>query len=123
MKERGHIEQLWREEKYHVLLHSQQAYQMIRNALKTDLSLHQVQQMIDDALSIGSVCNAFDHMWGYFKKCANEEERQQSKLLKADFINGKIDTQTLLDFLAELANKYDIQYLLQSRVLNTKRKR
>ena len=37
-------------------------------------------------------------MWGYFKKCANEEERQQSKLLKADFINGKIDTQTLLDF-------------------------
>lgn len=70
MKERGHIEQLWREEKYHVLLHSQQSYQMIRNALKTDLSLHQVQQMIDDALliepSIGSVCNAFDHMWGYF---------------------------------------------------------
>lgn len=65
MKERGHIEQLWREEKYHVLLHSQQSYQMIRNALKTDLSLHQVQQMIDDALliepSIGSVCNAFDH--------------------------------------------------------------
>lgn len=60
MKERGHIEQLWREEKYHVLLHSQQSYQMIRNALKTDLSLHQVQQMIDDALliepSIGSVC-------------------------------------------------------------------
>ncbi|MBN4949625.1 DUF1722 domain-containing protein, partial [Staphylococcus sp. EG-SA-2] len=47
----------------------------------------------------------------------------QSKLLKADFINGKIDTQTLLDFLAELANKYDVQYLLQSRVLNTKRKR
>ncbi|HDI6887813.1 TPA: DUF1722 domain-containing protein, partial [Staphylococcus aureus] len=27
MKERGHIEQLWREEKYHVLLHSQQSYQ------------------------------------------------------------------------------------------------
>lgn len=33
MKERGYIEQLWREEKYHVLLHSQQSYQMIRNAL------------------------------------------------------------------------------------------
>ncbi len=58
-----------------------------------------------------------------FKKCADEEERKQSKLLKADFINGKIDAQSLLDFLAELANKYDVQYLLQSRVLNTKRKR
>uniref|UniRef100_UPI00085159DD DUF1722 domain-containing protein n=1 Tax=Staphylococcus aureus TaxID=1280 RepID=UPI00085159DD len=92
-----------------------------------NLSLHQVQQMIDDALliepSIGSVCNAFDLMWGYFKKCANEDERLQSKLLKADFINGIIDTQTFLDFLAELANKYDVQYLLHSRVLNTKRKR
>ncbi|KAB2221822.1 DUF1722 domain-containing protein, partial [Staphylococcus epidermidis] len=52
MKERGHIEQLWREEKYHVLLHSQQSYQMIRNALKKNLSLYQVQQMIDDALLI-----------------------------------------------------------------------
>ena len=35
---------------------------------------------------------------GDILKIANEEERQQSKLLKADFINGKIDTQTLLDF-------------------------
>lgn len=52
-----------------------------------------------------------------------KKKEKQSKLLKADFINGKIDTQTLLDFLAELANKYDVQYLLQSRVLNTKRKR
>lgn len=35
--------------------------------------------MIDDVLlielSIGSVCNVFDYMWGYFKKCVNEEER------------------------------------------------
>ncbi len=63
LKERGHIEQLWREEKYHVLLHSQQSYQMIRNALKTDLSLHQVQQMIDDGFieldKIRNVCQCF----------------------------------------------------------------
>lgn len=52
-----------------------------------------------------------------------KKKDNNQKLLKADFINGKIDTQTLLDFLAELANKYDVQYLLQSRVLNTKRKR
>ena len=34
MKDRGYVEQLWREEKYHVLLHSQQSYQSIRNTLK-----------------------------------------------------------------------------------------
>lgn len=83
MKERGYIEQLWREEKYHVLLHSQQSYQMIRNALKTDLSLHQVQQMIDVALliepSIGSVCNAFDHMWGYLKKNVRMKKKDNNQ--------------------------------------------
>lgn len=86
MKERGHIEQLWREEKYHVLLHSQQSYQMIRNALKTDLSLHQVQQMIDDALliepSIGSVCNAFDRMWGYLKNVRMKKKDNNQNYLK-----------------------------------------
>ena len=58
--------------------------------------------MIDDALliepSIGSVCNAFDHMWGYFKNVRMKKKDNNQKLLKADFINGKIDTQTLLDF-------------------------
>ncbi len=32
------------------------------------------------------------------KKCANEEERKQSKLLKADFINSKIDTRNFIRF-------------------------
>ncbi len=86
MKERGYIEQLWREEKYHVLLHSQQSYQMIRNALKTDLSIHQVQQMIDDALliepSIGSVCNAFDHMWGILKNVRMKKKDNNQNYLK-----------------------------------------
>ena len=30
-------------------------------------------------------------------------------------------TPNFIRFLAELANKYDVQYLLQSRVLNTKK--
>lgn len=34
MKERGYIEQLWREEKYHVLLHSQQSYQNDKECFK-----------------------------------------------------------------------------------------
>ncbi|BBD87061.1 DUF1722 domain-containing protein [Staphylococcus argenteus] len=127
MKDRGYVEQLWREEKYHVLLHSQQSYQSIRNTLKKDISIHQLQQMIDEALliepSIGSVCNAFDHMWGYFKKCANEDEKQQSKLLKSAFISGKIERDVMLDFLADLAAKYNVHYLIESRVLKTKRKR
>ena len=39
MKERGKIEKLWSEEKYHVLLHHQHAYDNIRDMLKGDPSL------------------------------------------------------------------------------------
>ncbi len=42
--------------------------------------------MIDDALliepSIGSVCNAFDHMWGYFKNVRMKKKENNQNYLK-----------------------------------------
>ncbi|MDU4450309.1 MAG: type II DNA modification enzyme, partial [Staphylococcus lugdunensis] len=35
MKTRGKIEQLWRQEKYHVMMHSHQHYNHIRAMLKS----------------------------------------------------------------------------------------
>ena len=39
-----------------------------------------VQEMIDRACQIpehrGQVCNAFQHIWGYFKKKATDAERK-----------------------------------------------
>lgn len=82
MKERGLVEKRWREEKYHVLLHSQQYYNDIRQRLKTDMSLTELEQLICQALqlspSTGSVINAYDHMWGYFKTLATEEEKRKA---------------------------------------------
>ena len=71
MKERGKIEKLWSEEKYHVLLHHQHAYDNIRDMLKGDPSLKEVQNEIANALAItptkGSIINAYDHMWDISK--------------------------------------------------------
>lgn len=57
-----------------------------KECFKNSLSLHQVQQMIDDALliepSIGSVCNAFDHMWGYFKNVRMKKKENNQNYLK-----------------------------------------
>lgn len=121
MKERGYIEKLWREEKYHVLLHSQQSYNEIRELLKSSPSLREVQLKIEEALSCeptkGTVINAYDHMWGYFKNNATEAEKEHSKNLKNDFQNDVITKNQLLTFLKELAQKYDVTYLLESRVL------
>lgn len=122
MKERGKIEKLWREEKYRVLLHDQNAYNIIRALLKESPSLEEVQFQINEAINhsptTGSIINAYEHMWGYFKNIATENEKHKALMLKDDFMNHQIELDTLLSYLSQLANKYDIKYLQGSTVLN-----
>ena len=86
MKERGKIEKLWREEKYRVLFHDQNSYHSIRTLLKSPTTLDEVEEHIAHTLTItptkGSVINAFEHMWGYFKKQCTQYEKQHSRELK-----------------------------------------
>lgn len=113
--DKKHAEKLWREEKYHVMLHSQNHYNDIRTAMK-EARYAQVSALIAEALAIapttGSQRNAIMHMWGYFKKRATSEEKANyQQLLQLD------DFKQLLKFLKELAEKYEVTYLLESRVL------
>ena len=127
MKERGKIEKLWREEKYRVLLHDQNAYNKIRALLKESPSLEEVQFQINEAINhsptTGSIINAYEHMWGYFKNIATDNEKHKALMLKDDFMNHQIELDTLLSYLSQLANKYDIKYLQESTILNKKRPR
>ena len=122
MKERGKIEKLWREEKYRVLLHDQNAYNKIRALLKESPSLEEVQFQINEAINhsptTGSIINAYEHMWGYFKNIATDNDKHKALMLKDDFMNHQIELDTLLSYLSQLANKYDIKYLQESTVLN-----
>ena len=52
MKERRKIEKLWREEKYRVLFHDQNAYHSIRTLLKSPITLDEVKEHITHALTI-----------------------------------------------------------------------
>lgn len=121
LKERGYIEQLWREEKYRVLLHSQKQYDAIREKLKSQVSYEEIRMMIEHAITIepsqGSVINAYDHMWGYFKKWATDEEKQSAQKLKELFINHDVSIHDLMSFLNVLAIKYEVHYIQQSTVL------
>ena len=126
MKERGYIEKLWREEKYHILFHSQYYYEEIRQLLKGSPSLEEVQQMIDIGLreepTQGSIINAYDHMGGYFKKKATSSEKAQSLSLKQQFMNDNVYSSELLKFLKTLADKYEVTYLQQSTILRNNKK-
>lgn len=107
---------LWREEKYNVMFYSQNHYNAIRQAMKNKASYEEVSALIEQALSLtpteGSMRNACQHMWGYFKKVATEEEKKQYEQL-IQITNFS----ELLTFLKGLAEKYEVTYLLESRVL------
>ncbi|MCU5746255.1 YbgA family protein [Staphylococcus sp. SQ8-PEA] len=121
MKERGRIEVLWRTEKYRVLWHSHRMYDEIRELLKQDPSYKKVEQYIIKALNYtpksNNVINSADHMWGYFKDAATTEEKEQYLSLKSKYKQQQVDSDELRLYLKALAQKYDVKYLLESRIL------
>lgn len=121
MKARGYIERLWRTEKYRVLAHSKQHYDEIRELIKQDPSYTTVKDKINEALKItpttGSMINAYDHMWGYFKNKATTNEKEQYLTLKQQFQDNQIDGTQIQQFLKNMAYAYEVQYLIESTAL------
>ncbi|MGM9920512.1 MAG: DUF1722 domain-containing protein [Bhargavaea sp.] len=115
------MEELWSHEKYRVMYHSQTHYEQIRETLKRDPPLADIETLIGDAIRTpptdGSVRNAVQHMWGYFKKQAEEEEKQEYRRLLDGFSSGGTREEELLRFIRTLAEKYGVKYLLNSTIL------
>jgi len=114
-------QQRWSREKYRVMFHSQKHYNEIREVLKQGTDMARVDQLIEEAGKInptkGSVCNAYQHMWGYFKKYATEEEKEAYRSKLDAFMDDKLGSDDLLAYLKQLAVKYEVEYLLQSTIL------
>ncbi|MCG3088441.1 YbgA family protein [Sporosarcina cyprini] len=116
-------QQLWSREKYRVMFHSQKHYNEIREVLKQGKDIERVDQLIEEAGKIeptkGSVSNAYQHMWGYFKKNATEEEREAYRSKLDAFMDDKLGSDDLLAYLKRLAVKYGVEYLLKSTILKS----
>lgn len=115
------IDKLWREQKYHVMFHSQLFYNTIRAAMRDNATGEEVTLLIHQALAIpptaGSMRNAIQHMWGYFKKHATADEKARYLTLCKES-----NFQALLTYIRELAIKYDVTYLKESQVLREDKK-
>ena len=114
------LEKEWGRYKYAVLERSPVIYQAIRTLLK-DKEAYPVQEfyrLIDTAFAeeihLGQAENAAAHVWGYFKKHATETERKQYEKNLANYRNGSGTRATLNLQLFKLAEKYEVEYLLQS---------
>lgn len=125
MRAHGRIEQLWANEKYEVMYHSQTHYNRIRNVMKSEATYGTVAALIESAKSVpptqGSSMNAFDHMWGYFKNVCEAVEKEEYKKLKQEFLVGVADDAVMIAFLQHLSNKYQVRYLLESTLLQSKK--
>ncbi len=114
-------EVLWRENKYEVMSHSENSYRFIKKVLK-EINLSNLSKLIEEAKNnsrtIGSVTNTYQHIWGYFKRRATEEEKNRTFNLLDEFQKGNVQDDVLWVWLANLAVKYEQSYLLQSSLIN-----
>ena len=120
--QKSQCQQLWARNKYLVLSHSSNIYNEIRQYLKNEkVELSHVQNLIDRACQIpehrGQVCNAFQHIWGYFKKKATDAERKDYMLLLDRYRFGQASKEDLIAKTRELLERYPNTYLQHSTLL------
>jgi hypothetical protein len=115
-------QQLWARNKYLVLSYSSNIYNEIRQYLKNEeVEVSHVQELIDRACQIpehrGQVCNAFQHIWGYFKKKATDAERKDYMLLLDCYRFGQASKEDLITKTRDLLELYPNAYLQNSTLL------
>ena len=120
--QKSQCQQLWARNKYLVLSHSSNIYNEIRQYLKNEeVEVSHVQELIDRACQIpehrGQVCNAFQHIWGYFKKKATDAERKDYMLLLDRYRFGQASKEDLISKTRELLERYPNTYLQHATLL------
>ena len=119
---RRECEELWAKNKYYVLSKSQKVYLEIREYLKEKevdiLSLHKkIQKVRDIKESKKDFSNAILHVWGYFKKEATEIEKQGLCKLLQEYMIGKNNQKSVIEYINILLKKYPNEYLQKSTLL------
>ena len=120
--QKSRCQQLWARNKYLVLSHSSNIYNEIRQYLKNEgVEVSHVQELIDRACQIpehrGQVCNAFQHIWGYFKKKATDAERKDYMLLLDRYCFGQVSKEDLIAKTRDLLDRYPNTYLQHSTLV------
>ena len=115
-------EELWAKNKYYVLSKSHKAYLERREYLKEKevdiLSLHEkIQKVRDIKESKKDFSNAILHVWGYFKKEASEIEKQGLFNILEEYMEGKNNQESIIEYINTLLKKYPNKYLQESTLL------
>ena len=115
-------EELWAKNKYYVLSKSHKVYLNIREYLKEkEVDIAYLQEKIQSAKDIKEskkdFHNAILHVWGYFKKEANETEKQGLFDILEEYMEGKKNQESVIQYLNALLKRYPNEYLQESTFL------
>ena len=115
-------EELWAKNKYYVLSKSHKVYLNIREYLKEkEVDIAYLQEKIQSAKDIEEskkdFHNAILHVWGYFKKEANETEKQGLFDILEEYMEGKKNQESVIQYLNTLLKRYPNEYLQESTFL------
>ena len=115
-------EELWAKNKYYVLSKSHKAYLDIREYLKekeVDIAYLQekIQSVKDIEESKKDFHNAILHVWGYFKKDASKTEKQGLFIVLEEYMEGKNEQESVIQYINALLKKYPNPYLEESTFL------
>ena len=111
------LELEWSRYKYMILERSHEDYNKIRQLLKDKKAYpvlefyNLIDHALQTAISPGGAVNAADHVWGYFKNCANDKEKKRYLAL---LNNYRLGTLAHKKFLWQMTLKYQQPYLLYS---------
>ena len=61
--------------------------------------------------------NAILHIWGYFKKDASENEKQGLFDILEEYMDGKNNQESVIEYINALLKKYPNKYLQESTLL------
>ena len=115
-------EELWAKNKYYVLSKSHKVYLNIREYLKEkEVDIAYLQEKIQSAKDIKEskkdFHNAILHVWGYFKKEASEMEKQGLFDILEEYMEGKKNQESVIQYLNALLKRYPNEYLQKSTFL------
>ena len=122
MNKKKECEELWAKYKYYVLSKSHKAYLDIREYLKEkEVDIAFLQRKIQNARNLKEskkdFSNAILHVWGYFKKEASEIEKQGLFNILEEYMEGKNNQESVIEYINTLLKKYPNKYLQESTLL------
>ena len=119
---RKECEELWAKNKYYVLSKSHKIYLEIREYLKSEeVDILFIYKKIEEINfmkeSKKDFNNAILHIWGYFKKEASENEKEELLHLLEEYMEDKIEQKSVIKYINYLLKKYPNKYLQESTLL------